>query len=265
MTDARRALVLAALLLGTACSVSDQREIAIGRSQAEQVDRQLPLIGDSVIAGYVQALGERLAARTSRPDLPWRFSVVDSKEVNAFALPGGFIYVNRGLIAHADSMDELAGALGHEIGHVVRRHSVQQIERVGGAKLGVALLCAVTSACDSRTTRVAIDVGGAAWLAHHSRAAEAEADSEAITNVVRAGISPDGVPQLFQVLLETRRSQPNLVTTFFASHPLEEDRIDQAQRIIGRFDPLVLRDLEHDEAAFQAMKQRLATLEPVGR
>lgn len=247
------------LLLLAGCTISEKREIAIGRDQAEQVDQQLPLVTDPVVVDYVQSLGERLAARTSRPDLPWRFSVVDTKDINAFALPGGFIYVNRGLIESADDMDELAGALGHEIGHVVRRHSVQQIERAGGAKLGIAIVCEVTSACDSRTTRLAIDIGGAAWLSHYSRAAEAQADSEAIANVVRAGIDPDGIPRLFQVLLETRRSQPNVVSTFFASHPIEEDRIDQTRRIIGRYDPLVLRGLAKNDTAFQRMKQHLGS------
>lgn len=262
MGAARSLPFLALLLAMGGCSISEKREIAIGRDQAEQVDRQLPLVTDSVVVDYVQRLGERLAARTSRPDLPWRFSVVDTTDINAFALPGGFIYVNRGLIESADSMDELAGALGHEIGHVVLRHSVRQLERVGGAKLGIAVICEVTNACDSRTARLAIDVGGAAWLAHYSRAAEAQADSEAIANVVRAGIDPEGVPQLFQVLLDTRRADPNLVTTFFASHPLEEERIGQSERIISRLDPLVIRGLERDDAGFRAVKQRLATPPP---
>jgi predicted Zn-dependent protease len=256
-------LVMLPLVAG--CTISEQREIAIGRNQADQVEQQLPLVSDSAVTGYIQSLGERLASRTSRPDLPWRFSVVDTKDINAFALPGGFIYVNRGLIDNAETMDELAGALGHEIGHVVRRHSVQQLERVGGVKVGIALLCEVTSACDSRTARVAIDVGGAAWLAHYSRGAEAQADSEAIANVIRAGVDPEGVPRLFQVLLEKRRSEPNLVTTFFASHPIEEARIDQTTRIIGRYDPLVLRGLAKDDSAFQAMKLRLTSLAPASR
>jgi predicted Zn-dependent protease len=249
--------VVLALLLMSACRISEQREIAIGRSQAEQIDRQLPLVTDSEVAAYVQSLGERLASHTTRPNLPWRFEVIDSKDVNAFALPGGFIYVNRGLIESTDSMDELAGALGHEIGHVVRRHSVQQLERVGGVKLGIALVCAATDACDSRSARFAIDAGGAAWLAHNSRAAEAEADSEAIGNVIRAQIDPEGIPRLFQLLLQTRRSRPNLVTTFFASHPLEESRLEQTRAIIGRYDPPTLDDLQRDEEGFQRMRKRL--------
>jgi predicted Zn-dependent protease len=107
-----------------------------------------------------------------------------------------------------------------------------------------------------------VDVGGAAWLARHSRAAEAEADSEAVENTVRAGISPEGIPALFHALLSIRRSEPGLVQTFFGSHPIEEERISQTQRLVDRIDPAIEHMLAHDEAEFQAMKQRLASLEP---
>jgi predicted Zn-dependent protease len=249
----------AALLLGAAaaCSVSEDREIAIGRANAEQIDAKMPLVTDSVVTAYVQALGTRLASRTSRAELPWRFAVVDTKEVNAFALPGGFVYVNRGLIEHTEHMDELAGVLGHEIGHVVRRHSVQQLERSGGARLGIAFLCGLTSICDSRTARVVIDLSGAAWLARYSRAAEAEADSEAVANTVRAGISPEGVPAMFHALLSMRQREPGLVQTFFGSHPLEEARIAQTQQLVDRVDLAIRQGLARDDAEFQAMKIRL--------
>ena len=256
----RQSALALLLALTVGCSVSEDREIALGRENAEEIDTRLPLVTDTVVTAYVQALGARLAAGTSRANLPWRFTVIDSKDVNAFALPGGFVYVNRGLIERSDRMDELAGALGHEIGHVVRRHSVQQLKRSGGTRIGVALFCTITSFCDSQTARVAIDVGGAAWLAHHSREAEAEADSEAVANTVRAGISPEGIPALFRVLLAARNQQPGIVQTFFASHPLEEDRIDNTQRIVDRVDPAIERTLTRDDSAFQEMKRRLASV-----
>jgi predicted Zn-dependent protease len=246
------------LLLCTACDISEEREIALGRENAEQVELKFPPVTDSVVVTYVQSLGVRLASRTSRATLPWKFTVVDSKDVNAFALPGGFIYVNRGLIEHTDRMDELAGVLGHEIGHVVRRHSVRQLERSGGTQVGVALFCGLTSFCDSHTARIALDLGGAAWLARHSRAAEAEADSEAVANTVRAGISPEGIPVLFQTLLSMRKAEPGLVQTFFGSHPIEEDRIDQTRRLVDGVGREVEGTLERDDAEFQKIKRRLA-------
>ena len=249
------------LLLGVAaCGVSEEREIALGRTKAEEIDATLPLVTDSVVGAYAQSLGMRLARGTSRAGLPWHFAVVDSKDVNAFALPGGFVYVNRGLIEHAERMDELAGVLGHEIGHIVRRHSVQQLKRSGGTRIGIALFCGLTSFCDSRTAQIAIDLGGAAWLARHSREAEAEADSEAVANTVRAGVDPEGIPAMFQTMLSMRKSEPGLVQTFFGSHPVEEDRIAATRRLVESVDPDIRRTLDPDDAEFQAMKSRLATL-----
>jgi len=252
---------LVVLLLGaTACGVSEEREIALGRTNAEEISAKYPLVTDSVVSAYVQTLGMRLAQGTSRASLPWHFTVVDSKDVNAFALPGGFVYVNRGLIEHTGHMDELAGVLGHEIGHIVRRHSVQQLKRSGGTRVGIALFCGLTSLCDSHTARIAIDLGGAAWLARHSRAAEAEADSEAVANTVRAGVSPEGIPTMFQTMLAMRSSEPGLVQAFFGSHPVEEDRIATTRRLVESVDPGIRATLERDDAEFQAMKDRLTSL-----
>ena len=254
------AIAVVLLLGASACGVSEEREIALGRTNAEEIAAKYPLVTDSVVGAYVQALGMRLARGTSRPSLPWHFTVVDSKDVNAFALPGGFVYVNRGLIEHTERMDELAGVLGHEIGHIVRRHSVQQLKRSGGTRVGIALFCGLTSFCDSQTARIAIDLGGAAWMARHSRTAEAEADSEAVANTVRAGVSPEGIPAMFQTMLSMRTSEPGLVQAFFGSHPVEEDRIATTRRLVESVDPSIRGTLERDDADFQAMKSRLASL-----
>ena len=106
--------VLALCLLLPACAVDQSEEVRIGRENAQAANARLPLVRDAVIAEYVQQLGADIASRTSRADLDWRFSVVDSREVNAFALPGGFVYVNRGLIERADRLDELAPVLRFE-------------------------------------------------------------------------------------------------------------------------------------------------------
>lgn len=261
--DALRVLAcLCASVLASGCAVSEQEEVATGRAYAAQIDSQLPLITDPAIVDYVQDLGRHIASRTSRANLEWRFRVVDSKDVNAFAIPGGFIYVNRGLIERTERMDQLAGVLGHEIGHVVRRHSAEQMKRAGGANIGLALLCTLTNICESTAARVAIDVGGSAWLARHSRAAEAEADSEAVANVTRSGVSPDGIPEMFRILRRARERQPDRLQAFFASHPLEEDRIAATERMVQAIDPLIRRDLVRDDHAYRELKRRLVALAP---
>src|SRR3954471_17373403 len=111
-----RCCILTALVLVSAgCSVSEDQEVALGRQNAAEINAQLPIVTDPAVSGYIQTLGESIARKTSRADLDWHFYVVNSKQVNAFALPGGYVYVNRGLIEDADRLDELTGTLGHEI------------------------------------------------------------------------------------------------------------------------------------------------------
>src|SRR6478609_9141498 len=195
----KRALVGIAItcsLLG--CGISQQQEIQMGQEYAQQINAQLPIIQDPELNRYINVLGDSIARLTSRKDLDWQFFIVDAQEVNAFAVPGGFVYVNRGLIQRADQMDELAGVLGHEIGHVVRRHSVKQMQTQQGANIGIALTCVLTNVCDSGASQAAIQVGGAAVFAKFSRQDEKEADEEGFKNVIRAGISPRGLVSFFQ-------------------------------------------------------------------
>jgi predicted Zn-dependent protease len=258
----RQVGLIAALFAGTACSVSDQQEVAIGEQDAAEINAQLPLVTDPGITGYVQRLGERIASTTSRADLKWHFYVVNTNDVNAFALPGGFIYVNRGLIDQTERLDQLAGTLGHEIGHVVRRHAVEQLKKQTGANIGVSLLCTLTHVCERAGSRIVINAAGSALFARYSRHDEAEADSEAVVNVVKAGIDPRGIPELFQILLRERERAPTRVDAFFASHPLEESRISATERQIAEIDRNRLGGLAGDDDAFHAFKQAVAALPP---
>ena len=256
----RYASVLTLGLLALGCEVSQDEEVQLGRRNAEQVDAQLPLVRDPVATNYVQQLGLSIARTTERSDLEWRFRIIDSREVNAFALPGGFIYVNRGLIERADQLDELAGVLGHEIGHVVQRHSVRQMEKQTKTGVAVELGCRLTDLCSSDVARAAIQVGGAALFARYSRQDEAEADSVALGFVIDAGIDPRGIPALFKKLIEERRRSPMRIEGFFASHPLEEDRIAASEQDIAALDPSVFQGLRQDDPSYQAFKAHLAAL-----
>src|SRR3954469_18169391 len=206
-----KTLLCIAAIFVAGCSVSQDQEVAIGKQNADEISAQLPLIRDPAIAGYIQALGDSIAKTTSRADLDWHFYVVNTKQVNAFALPGGYIYVNRGLIESADRLDELTGTLGHEIGHVIERHSVKDMQTQQKANFGLAVVCTLTSICHSGLTQAAVQVGGSALLARHSRLDELQADSEGVVNVIRAGYDPQGIPDLFQVLLKQREYQPTIV------------------------------------------------------
>src|SRR3954465_13814076 len=196
--------VVALAVVSTACGVSQQQEIEIGQSNVQQINQQLPILNDAEANRYINLLGDSIARLTDRSDLPWTFYIVNAKEINAFAVPGGFIYVNRGLIEHTQQLDQLAGVLGHEIGHVVVRPSVKQMNQMSAANVGVGIACVLTSVCNSSVGQTAINVAGTAVFAKFSRNDEKEADDVGIENVTRAHINPQGIPDMFQILLQTR-------------------------------------------------------------
>jgi predicted Zn-dependent protease len=250
------------LILVAACAVSQQQEVELGATTAAQVSAELPLIRDAAVVNYINALGHQLATVTDTRNLTWQFTVVDSKEVNAFALPGGWVYVNRGLIQRATNMSELAGVIAHEIGHVTRRHSVQQLQQAQEANVGVTLLCSLTKVCESGASQAAINIGGSALFAKFSRSDESEADAEGVATTVKAGISPAGIPAMFRLLLRERQTNPGALDAFFASHPLEEDRITATESQIATYPASQLQRLTKDTPAFQTFRRRLLALPP---
>jgi beta-barrel assembly-enhancing protease len=259
-TQLYRLIAAAWLCAGVGCSVSQDQEVELGRENAAQINAQLPIIQDPAVANYIQDLGMSIASKTSRSDLDWHFYVVNTKQVNAFALPGGFVYVNRGLIESTDSLDELAGTLGHEIGHVVERHSVKQMEQAQKTNIGIGVLCTLTNICHSGIAQAAVQVGGSAYFARHSRLDELQADSEGVVNVSRAGYDPHGIPELFQVLLKEREYQPTKVEGWFMDHPLEEARISKADQLINTLPDARGKRFLADTPEFHAFKNRVAAL-----
>lgn len=264
---ARAACVAAASLALGACGVSQQQEVQMGQQEAAQVNQQLPLLQDPTVVGYVNQLGQRIASHTSRADLQWQFAVVNTDVVNAFALPGGFIYVNRGVLERASNESEVASVLAHEIEHVVERHSVKQMEQAQGANIGVGLACALTGVCNNQAAQAAIQIGGTAVFAKFSRTDEVQADEGGFRNMIAAGINPTGMLTFFQKLLaEEQQSGGNsAVSSWFADHPGTQDRVADVQRMLSQVPQSELRTLETNSAAFNAMKARLAQLPPAPR
>ena len=246
----------------TSCAVSQQQEVQLGTDYSAQIAKELPIVNDGQVVKYISSLGGTLAQATDTRGLVWHFAVVDSKEVNAFAVPGGWVYVNRGLIERAQNMSQLAGVLSHEIGHVTRRHSVQQMQQMQGANGGVLLLCTLTKVCESGVASAALNVGGSALFAKFSRKDEQEADVSAVTTTLKAGLDPHGVPQMFRILLNERKNNPNALDAFFATHPLEESRITDADALIATYPASQLRNLQQDTQAFQTFRKRLLALPP---
>src|SRR5688572_13385198 len=246
--------------LASGCAISTQQEVQLGTDYAQQINAQLPIVKDPEIVRYINVLGDSIAKLADDRSLDWQFFVVNAPEVNAFAVPGGYVYINRGLIERTQRLDQLAGVLGHEIAHITRRHSVQQMEKQQGANVGVTLACVLTSVCNNQAAAAAIDLGGGALFAKFSRDDEADADTEGVKNVVRAGVDPRGIPDMFRILLNERARSPSSVSSWFATHPLEEDRIRETQAQIAKINPAILNGLTRDSRAFQTFKQRVRSL-----
>ena len=243
-----------------ACGVSTQQEVQMGQEYSAQINAQLPIVQDPEINRYVNVLGDSIANLADDRGIDYHFYIVNAAEINAFAVPGGFVYVNRGLIDRTQNLSQLAGVLGHEIGHVVRRHSVKQMEKAQGANIGVVLGCTLLNACNSQAAQAAINIGGSALFAKFSRDDERQADEEGVKNTIRAGISPRGIPDMFRILLAEKQTNSGAVEGWFATHPGEEDRVRDTEAMIATYDPAILRTLTVNTSNYNAFKARVRTL-----
>jgi predicted Zn-dependent protease len=233
--------------------VSTQQEVQLGQQAAAEANAQLPIVQDGSVNSYINQLGRSISQRVDPRGIQYTFRVVRSNEVNAFSLPGGFVYVNTGLIARAKNASELAGVLSHEIGHVVERHSVTQMERAQGANL----LAAVLLGNASPVAQAGAQIGGQALFAHYSRDAERQADADAVRFMVQSGYDPHGLVTMFQTLLSEEQSQPSAVQGWFSTHPLTEERVQNVQQEINQIPSSALRGLRTNTNAYTQFRARV--------
>ena len=213
---------------------SVEGEIRLGEQLAKEVETELTLLRLSALTQLVNTIGVRLKDASPEPAFrlfPYTFRVVDSSEVNAFALPGGPIYVNSGIVELCDTEDELASVIGHEMSHVAARHATQMLTTQNLTQL--ALIAAISV--------VPIPIPPIAWegaklgyvlaLLQYGRGKESEADRLGLELMNNAGYDPHGMSSMFRKLSEQQRSLPSVVERFFSSHPLSEDRMAAAERL----------------------------------
>ena len=239
---------LAASLCG--CDISVSEEDQLGDQYAAAIRSQLSILDDSAAGAWLSALGARLTSVADRENRDWHFYLVDDSTVNAFAVPGGHVFVHRGLVDRATTYSELAGVIGHEVAHVTLRHSVAQMRARSRTGILVTVFCAIVNVCSSTAAQIAIDVGGQALFAKHSRDDEAQADSAAVGYLVRAGIDPRGIPSMFERLAAARAIDPSALDSWFGSHPLEESRVARTNEMISMIGPPRLDSLERDVPSF---------------
>ena len=252
LTRPSAAAVLAVALVATAslaggCSVnpatgnrqlalmSEAQEIAMGREADAQIPGQLGLYDDREIQDYVAAIGGRLAAESERPHLPWTFRVIDDDVVNAFALPGGFIYVTRGILTHMNDEAELAGVLGHEIGHVTARHTVNQMSKGMLAQIGLGVGSVLSPEIASLSGLA--QSGLSLLFLKYGRDDERQADELAFRYGARAHYDPRSLVDLFALLERVgQRAESGGLPSWLASHPPPEARREEAERVVRSLD-----------------------------
>jgi predicted Zn-dependent protease len=207
-----------------------EKEIALGKGLAQEVERQAKIIDDPVIAEYVNRVGQNLV-RNSDAKVPFTIKVIDTEEVNAFALPGGFFFVNSGLILKADSEAELAGVMSHEIAHVAARHGTRQATRGEIAQLATIPLIFMggwTGYGIRQAASVAIPVGFLSF----SRGFESEADMLGLQYMYKSGYDPEAFVDFFEKIQSMEKKKPGTMSKVFSTHPMTEDRIQTAQKNI---------------------------------
>jgi predicted Zn-dependent protease len=247
------ALLFAIALAGHGCAInpvtgeqdvvlmSEAEEIALGRKNDAEVRKQYGVYDDARLQTYVGRVGQQLAAKSHRPHLKYHFTVLDSPEVNAFALPGGYIYITRGILAYLNSEAELAAVLGHEIGHVTARHSVRQYTTAVATGVGVSILSIVVPGFGNQAGQQLLDVLGKAIVSGYGRDHELESDRLGAEYLARTGYDPNAMLGVIGVLknqeeFEKERAkaegrQPRIYHGVFATHPSSDQRL---QEVVGK-------------------------------
>jgi predicted Zn-dependent protease len=251
MVAARLVALLAAITL-----VSVPEEIEIGKQSDAQVRTQVPELRDAETTAYVRGLGERLTRSAPGPKYPYRFSVADYREINAFALPGGPVWVHRGVLQSATSESQVAGVLAHEIAHVAQRHAADQLTKAMIANWGLTVLGAVLgNTGGAGTAQVAASLLANGVFLKFSRDDEREADAVGVQIMRRAGWDPQGMIELFEILRREQRRDPGSVEIFLSTHPSPQDRIQRLQASMPKS-----RSGRRDSPQFQAVRAHLAKL-----
>src|SRR6266403_337849 len=212
-----------------------ETEIRMGKQYAMQVEQGVKLVQDPVVTEYVNRIGQNLV-RNSDAQVPFTIKVIDSDEVNAFALPGGFFYVNSGLILRAQEESELAGVMAHEIAHVAARHATRQITRAQWANIGTIPLIFVGGGIGYAVRSVAGLALPMTFLSF-SRGFEAEADYLGLQYMYKSGYDPQAFISFFEKLQAKEKRKPGTLARAFSTHPQTPDRIEKSQEEIGRILP----------------------------
>lgn len=204
-------------------SMSDRQEVELGKQINDQVTQEVRILRNAEVTNYVDQIGQRLAAKSERPNLPYTFQVVDDDGINAFATAGGFVYVNKGLLKTADNEAQLASVIGHEIGHITGKHALKQMKEAAVAQG----LLGATGLSKSAAVQIGVEL---ALRRPHSRRDEFDADRRGLINLSKAGYAQSEMVAFMQKLLNGKSSVP----TFLSTHPNTADRVAELKKQVDK-------------------------------
>ncbi|MFC1537279.1 M48 family metallopeptidase [Gemmatimonadota bacterium] len=212
---------------------SSSEEVDLGKSLDKEIRKQYEILDDKKLTEFLQVRGEKLAKFSKRPDIEYHFAAVNAEEVNAFAIPGGYCYINLGLIRQSQSEAALMSVVAHEISHVVRRHSMKRLSQVQLAGIATEIAFGGKS-----TKKNVADLFTATGLLYYSREAEREADHFGLVNMYESGYDPRGMVEMFQKLKANQEGpEPEKWQNLFSTHPISSERIDNAKSLIATLPP----------------------------
>ncbi len=241
--------------------MSLEQDVEIGRQSAAEIERQLPMLRDATVNRFVSKVGKRLAAVIQGPDFPYQFKVANQAAINAFALPGGFMYINRGLIEAAENEAELAGVMAHEMAHVALRHGTNRVSKAYLAQAGLGAVGAVLGGGSGIGMQQIISAAGGfglnALFLKFSRKAETQSDVVGTQMLHRAGYDPISMADFFETLRRESGKDPGKMEQFFSSHPAPKNR---AARVREEIEELGRRRRKAPVSGFDEVQNILRSL-----
>jgi predicted Zn-dependent protease len=239
---------------------SIEREMALGKQLAQEVQRQAKVVEDPLISEYINRIGQNLV-RNSDAKVPFTFQLIEGDSPNAFALPGGYIFVYTGLLKLADEEDEIAAALAHEVAHVAARHMTKQatkseIVNLASIPAGVIL----GGGIGGIAARQGANLGIPAVFLHFTRQDESEADYLGLQYLYAAGYDPNGAISIFEKIESLQKTKPGTLARIFSTHPMDADRIQKAEKEIGRILP-VKDEYVVNTSEYRAIRERMINLD----
>ena len=238
--------------------VSVEQEVEIGKQANAQVRKEVPELRDAETVSYVRGIGRTLVAHAAGPKYPYSFSIADHREINAFALPGGPVWIHRGVLQAATSESQLAGVVAHEVAHISQRHAAAQLTKATIANWGLGVMGALLGNDGSATAaKMAAGFLAGGIFLEFGRDDEREADRVGLQMLTRAGWDGRGMVELFEILRQEQKRDPSRVDVFFSTHPPPQDRIDRLKQEAAKS-----RRGRRDSPRFHAIKARLLKLAP---